>query len=908
MHGIKIGLRVSVCEALFFGLLGLVAAKGLSAQVQANPPFGRAGTVVRVTLGGKLPAQRVVFNGSDIKFFGDESMVWFTVPIRAEGVGTNESMPVDVIVFSAAGEIGREKFNWLVGPPQKLSVADLVYDIRYAKDAAGKYLDYMQLMLNGAGFNTDCVVKIDGVVDSQIVTTLPAIRFSFPGVDNFGRAFPKFELGRQGTAIVAVFAKKVAPLGLRSVRVVCGDQQVETKVNLPGRFVRVEIDSTYDSEWQVTEEEQEKALAAFAQAGILLDLRFNPKRDSPCNRDLCGDVNIAVRDASKPCCVSENGIIDFLAATDHQAQADLFDGQWFVHLAIMPRFYDDKPMLAVYGMLIDEPSRQKSVMFLDPLGESDKLRTFLHEIGHALNLTHCENDPTAMLSLMVPSYALNGDHPQFAFSESAIRHLAEHRPEEVQPGVGGQAFNTDQRSEKRCSDASGKDGVDVVADLTVAAPAKVVGVGKPVILRVKLEGKGGLPAGMSLAPEFGEVEYKIAKIQPENQDYQIFHPLEYFDVKHDGENVQGPVQEWVDMSFGNQGLYFSKAGTYEVIARYKGHESAPSRLLIEDDPRCSKEDVAAFLDEKNALFIHLKGAVSLEESSLLTLEKVGNHSLCGLAAVANEGLGNYYFSQGSDEKALSFLEKSYANIGELPDVSRFSLYEKLIKGAAVIAPQRASKYLNELDAIVKDDERAKDYEVRAKDFLLDPLIEKPVDLLPPKSHFNPTCEVDIIEPLRPQVTIRGRKSIVDLIGSVDLQPISDPSPARAEDEWKPTLRVQEGPGFSAKRKTVELSLRPKSQIRTINVTPKLDLRGRSVILPPGFEAQATLRVEGPCDWPEEEFERRVSLVLDPSFQHLLSPGETGVIDLQVARKQGAAFKILSQKIAPGSVQATRSVQ
>jgi len=675
------------------------------------PSQGGEGTIVRLITGREDPVDSIRFNNSTIAFQGLKPSFFFTVPFRAGTLG--EKLEVEVSIEFHDGTSEKKLFNWIAGTRAAGLALSPPFAFRHAPNLAGEAVGrFLALILHGAGFNTSCSVAVEG---NQMLAVLPGMLFTFPdNNEEIGQIFPEFDITEQGNTLVAIVPRAMALSGGdRGVTVTCGQSSAEAVVHFPKHDLRVEVDMADCCDWHPSSSELQSALDAISAGDVVLETRFDSPANS-CPSNVCIDGD---------CCMTRTGIMNFLSHRDHES--DLFDGQWYLHLALVGHLFESSVQTSAFGTLIDDPPRQNSVIFLHAVPSNRRLRTFLHEIGHALNLTHCERD-AANNTLMVPSFEL-GSSPSLNFAGAALTHVQAHPENEVKPGKGQLNFNTAERVEGICSDGSVGDLGTI--KLSLDADDQNIQIGESVVLWAKvqrLDGGGSLPALLSTDPAYDQVNYTISRVTPSADQQRTYRPMFHFDMEPSEDRVAGPIEKPVEISFGAAGATFKEPGDYRIVAEYAGHVSNPLLLHVGNiDSNCSADDVRVVLQEDVARFIYLKGG-DPGAQVLPLLMQVSAHTGCRLSAVASYSLGKYFTDQGdvkSKEIGLAQLKKAREQKGRLPLEHQFGLYEQLVKTSLSVGDSDAAKsYFKEFKALVVESppssaSRAAEYLKRSREYL-----------------------------------------------------------------------------------------------------------------------------------------------------------------------------------------------
>ena len=281
-----------------------------------------------------------------------------------------------------------------------------------------------------------------------------------------------------------------------------------------------------------------------------------------------------------------------------------------------------------------------------------KLRTFAHELLHALNRHHTDaaQSEDGRLTLEAPTRCISNtsrhwqlrEEPLMAMSPSTIRFFQTGTAREILPGKANSPFIDAPASSNECDEARShrisfpsrwSAGLarlrslflisDAQAQETDPAPSSIAAtlqlqaqtapypLGYPIALRIMAHNTGekSLPIVRRLDPRYGmvTVEYRGES----SDEWQTLQPTAFFEATSDDEAELAPgerTEATIPVYFGKDGWTFKAPGTYELRARLAVGDadedivSAPIRISIES-PRTARDQEAlqALLDDSGGL-------------------------------------------------------------------------------------------------------------------------------------------------------------------------------------------------------------------------------------------------------------------------------------------------------------------
>ena len=258
-----------------------------------------------------------------------------------------------------------------------------------------------------------------------------------------------------------------------------------------------------------------------------------------------------------------------------------------------------------------------------------QLRTFVHEMLHALNRQHLDamQMPDGRLTLEAPTRCIArqeggawrlSERPLMALSPATIRFFQTAEPRDLLPGRANTPFEGLRSSATECADARAnrveygfasrwefakrrlfwilgvasaeaqdttEETPDTLEDepqppplhLRIEGQQAAYPLGYPIALRLMVENRSqeALPLRGRLAPAYGilQVEYRFEGAN----EWRVFQPLAWFEPADDEEASLEPgesTEQTAPIFFGDDGWTFSAPGNYEVRAILRASEEA----------------------------------------------------------------------------------------------------------------------------------------------------------------------------------------------------------------------------------------------------------------------------------------------------------------------------------------------
>jgi hypothetical protein len=205
---------------------------------------------------------------------------------------------------------------------------------------------------------------------------------------------------------------------------------------------------------------------------------------------------------------SETDVVDVLKAQQKQAIGVAVSGVFLTEWRNAQGFGDPN----ILGVAVKADAVEGIAIFANSLSnnQDELLRTTMHEVGHALGLTHCNGDSRGR-TIMNTVACLSPYRHEFIFSPEAINILRK--------GIGDL-----QREDSCClyapegaykfgreSDRSSLRFMVSLADRAVSAIGGSIGSGQPLVVRTSLKNLGSSEVGVRplFAPEYGVTVYEV---------------------------------------------------------------------------------------------------------------------------------------------------------------------------------------------------------------------------------------------------------------------------------------------------------------------------------------------------------------------------------------------------------------
>ncbi len=425
--------------------------------------------------------------------------------------------------------------------------------------------------------------------------------------------------------------------------------------------------------------------------------------------------------------VTEETIFDWFRQEDHPVD-------WMVRgLMLTGLANDGRSGDLLYGVRVNEPGAHGIAVFYSLLKNDPALllRATMHELGHALGLTHCQGDDDG-ISLMNDCTSTSW---KFEFSQSALACLNQQLESESLPVSRFRTFDGNPQNDcckgkymppvVTCGDPPVLAGLPQPPPTLQPAPGfelqlsgpSIIQRGIPLILTASLLSASGSSADglRRLDPSYGAVTYTITSPAGVTK---TFVPYFSYDLSGADQKIAGgtAVKDWVPISCGADGYSFPDAALapYTIQAVYRGFRgelagmavvSKPFALTVTDapGPRGAGDTMAS---RDVCRFMSLGGARSLPEVEE-KLAAVAATDGGELARYANLSLGLATLHRlvpipndaNPADEALPFLKAAdAAGVGN-QDYFRIKLSDALLEGELARRspdPRAARGYLQRL--------------------------------------------------------------------------------------------------------------------------------------------------------------------------------------------------------------------
>lgn len=892
-----------------------------------EPQEGSPGKVVRIVVVGDMKVQEIDFGGVRVNVPPPrKSPILFTVPKDFEGRGeiavklrgTYPGSPNRIV------ETDRQEFKVL--SPIFRSTPEIkqpVFDL--AKHGTRLLDGYISVLLHGGYFDTSCRVMLD---DKIIPSVIPSGWTELEGSPV--RPIAVWSETALGEAIIALVKRDlVKEKYVHKIEVGCDSGVGTAYTEIPWRTIRIEIEQMVAvvNGVSVLPANYDRAnLSTAVRSGLAVEgLLAEIYQDTA--QELCVSA-----DEEAPCCLSSKAsVVEFFDLNTDKSLVNSAE-HWYIHAALLPCFIENEnPQLTINGALVELSKRDQVAIFTEGKDSRYLERIFLHELGHALNLTHCEVDGEA-ISIMTRSADLVGETLEGAerlFSQKAKIHLRDHPDMEVRPG-GHPYYSYNGKREESVCEKEDDDGIfkNYTFWLKADKPNNRFAKGEPVYVAAHLALAEGSPLAGSwiLDPAFGLTRFTVQRIDEEEEVEEVkdYNPLVLFDYTVDPaggtrDEDGAPLVERsgsskiisipVPLFFGSEGLAFAKAGSYRISAKL-GERSSSIYVTIDQEPpkECSDQIVEEMSRPEVAQFLYLEGGYDQFNIAPRLKDVVRKESLeCTLRAIASAALGSYFNAQRilpdgevqapNYKEANYFLETALRRPDDLPwDYWMRSAVQLFGSTLLPNTPQGEfealfrkfiKKYEPQMTKFEGSDK--KDYfEKLLKN--ADPIEERDLVIERPKFWHDHSCKLDFVSQNAPMLRVSARRSVLRTLSSIGLAPLGDfKDRTRLYGSFKTTLAVEVPEGVIAvERDEVSLALRaPVANLRVLINLP-IEAEPKDLHLLPenksiGVEVSSRLPCNQiPLDWssvikaklkkygPAGRERAKVEFEIDPAWKEAIA--------------------------------------
>ena len=291
-----------------------------------------------------------------------------------------------------------------------------------------------------------------------------------------------------------------------------------------------------------------------------------------------------------------------------------------IYALVVPALVSDEGV-PLFGVLFDRAGREGIAVapattrrlfraYDDVLIRMLQLRTFTHELLHALNRHHVDAAPAqdGRLTVEAPTRCIAEvstgtwqlrEPPLWALSPATIRHFQTARPADVLPGARSSPFDLARGSARDCEIArlspaeaastrlarardrliglftiasadAPQAGATARAALRLEAQSAPYPVGFPIVVRLHASNTGEAPLALigRLAPPYGVIN--IDTRREGEEEWRTLRPLYSLDPIDDPGVMLGTGEttaDSIEIYFGEDGWTFSAPGRYEIRAR-----------------------------------------------------------------------------------------------------------------------------------------------------------------------------------------------------------------------------------------------------------------------------------------------------------------------------------------------------
>lgn len=385
-----------------------------------------------------------------------------------------------------------------------------------------------------------------------------------------------------------------------------------------------------------------------------------------------GGIDVTIEhDQSNLPYVAASGALDradlyqFAAAWRSSVLPEGMDGRIYALLAAALVSDTGEPL---FGIMFDDADREGFAVApsttAQKFGEREpasvpklQLRTFAHELLHALNRRHLDamQMDDGRLTLEAPTRCISGQQlgnwflreaPLMEVSPETIRFFQTAARNEILPGKENSAFQLRRASPTECEDARSnlasnparnrwelagrrlrrlfsiqaasaaesepaEEPTEASIDLRVQALPSAYPLGYPIAVRLLARNTGTQPLPLKgrLMPAYGmvRIEYRAA----DDSEWHTLKPLAWFEPASDEDAMLAPdeaTEQTVPIYFGDDGWTFKAAGEYEIRARLhvggdgEDQLSEPVRLSVgELDTADDRAALQPLLDDRDQL-------------------------------------------------------------------------------------------------------------------------------------------------------------------------------------------------------------------------------------------------------------------------------------------------------------------
>jgi hypothetical protein len=430
-------------------------------------------------------------------------------------------------------------------------------------------------------------------------------------------------------------------------------------------------------------------------------------------------------------------VIDFARAAGSRPTGVSQDS-WYIHASVLTHLVPVSGFRALgaylTGLVGTKLNHAEIAIFSRSVCDELSLRTLMHEVGHALGLTHCDGDSDG-LTLMNQTQCLDEDRWQFNFSPRASTALSAVSSRSLQPQPTSSASSSQEQTVGDCCLRLQKSSQSLTdlsqLEFTLAAPEGEIVSGETVRLTVKFTNHGEVPVKILpfFDPSYSFAIYFIQKIDQDSSPRSRLVPFLSFDGQAESQSIASGYSFKGDavVSASAEGYVFTP-GKYKIQGFFHGILSSlgepagevASNVLTLDvrAPQTGAENELAklLLDPETRMFLLAHGGETygdLPKKLEAAVREASNVKPSRLMQEAAFVLSEYYNRSGNTmadttraadyKKALNFLElvARGPKLSESSDI-RFHTERALALGALRDARYKEElRYLEELPSDIR---------------------------------------------------------------------------------------------------------------------------------------------------------------------------------------------------------------
>jgi hypothetical protein len=681
---------------------GLILAILLAGErsAQANPPTltampgsGPAGTLVLLSPLGKPPVKDIAIcpeNQPCVKIpFRGISPVVFAIP-KNLAPNVNYDISITYVDNPNSHHAPDTSSFTVLDVPRPASLDSFELGVNRLTDGTTSGL---QLVLFGKGFDLANFVSISQGNGHKIYKTF------MPGIEHqkqirtspLDRALPKMcgQVACAERVRIAVIDEAYAGPGLHTI--ILMDEKKNPLPNVssltvefPQRTLLVKLDrieQTYEGSadrtpsWPlflISRIDAPSSLGqAFSALGYRIDLWQDKGFSFPIERGLAYDCPFGAGITSPGMELAD--VIDVARQSGTLPTTGVSPDSWYVHANILNHLVPSSGFTA-YGLNVASVPNSRldhaevaifSRSVCDPLS----LRTLMHELGHALKLTHCDGDQQG-LTLMNQAQCIDNDHWQLQFSGQASAKLVKALKEENFPPQPTEVTAIAQEQTTGSCCLMFQSPTVTLPDLsqlqfTLAAPTEQIVSGATVSVKAMLTNSGTKTVDILpfFDPSYGITDYVIKRIDQDGFPPSHFAPLLSYDGSAEPKPLAGGGSVKDDeVVISSSAIYMFSPGKYQIQGFFHGALSSlgvPSGEIASNlleinvrEPKLGAEAALSrfLLQPETRLFILAHGGESygdLPQQLDVAIQAAAQNELPRIAQEAALVLSEYYNRSGT---------------------------------------------------------------------------------------------------------------------------------------------------------------------------------------------------------------------------------------------------------------------